>query len=241
MRSSIKKVLTRVMQRIQKTKEKVQFQRCRMYLKQQVGQGSKEYEQYLDMQLRRTLSKKETPLQTRTKSLIDKTAELVDLAHSDVLCVGCRNAAELDYFRDKGAKSVIGIDLFSQREDILVMDMHAMTFEADCFDVIYSSHSLEHALNLEQVSGEFIRTVRDRGIIVVEVPVHYALERTGTDLIDFSSLDNLHRNFEPYVDQILWSETSQTGTFGGELGTDAIRTIIQVKKQKQGLLISGNV
>ena len=166
------------------------------------------------------------------RRLIDRTAELVDLTHSDVLCIGCRNVAELDYFRDKGAKSVIGIDLYSQREDILAMDMHAMTFEADHFDLIFSSHSLEHALNLEQVTGEMIRTVRDGGIIVVEVPVNYDTTRLGTDLIDFGSLHNLHQNFEPYVDQILWSETSQAGAFGGELGTDAIRTIIRVRKHR---------
>ena len=52
--------------------------------------------------------------------------------------------------------------------------------------------------------------------------------------LDFGSLDSLHRNFEPYVDHVLWSETSQAGAFGGELGTDAIRTIIRVRKQ--GLL-----
>ena len=239
--NSLRKILRQARRQLQRPGEAFQFYRCRIKLKKQLAPAYPAYEQYLETQLRRTLFKRDYPLPAYARRLIDRTAELVDLTHSDVLCVGCRNVAELDYFRDKGAKSVIGIDLYSQREDILVMDMHAMTFEADHFDLIFSSHSLEHALNLKQVTGEFIRTVRDRGIIVVEVPVHYALERTGTDLIDFSSLDNLHRNFEPYVDQILWSETSQTGTFGGELGTDAIRTIIQVKKQKQGLLISGNV
>ena len=224
-----------VTQSLRKIRIGIDFWRHRWRLKQKKWQSSQAYEQYLDIQLHRTLSRKNTPLPRRAKLLIDKTAEFIDLTRCDVLCVGCRNMAEINYFRHKGSRSVVGIDLYSQREDILVMDMHAMTFEADHFDLIFSSHSLEHALNLEQVTGEFIRTVRDGGIIVVEVPVHYDVGRTGTDLIDFGSLDNLHRNLEPYVDQVLWSETSQAGAFGGELGTDAIRTIIRVRKQ--GLLV----
>ncbi len=232
MNRSVRRILRQAWYRLQQPWEAFQFYRYRIKLKKRLAPASRTYEQYLEAQLRRTLFKRNNPLPAYARRLIDKTAELVDLAHSDVLCVGCRNAAELDYFRDKGAKSVIGIDLFSQREDILVMDMHAMTFEADRFDVIYNSHSLEHALNLEQVTGELVRTMRDGGIIAVEVPVRYDVKRTGTDLIDFGSLNNLHQSFEPYVDQILWSETSEAGAFNGALGTDAVRTIIRVDKQR---------
>lgn len=191
-----------------------------------------EYQEYFVTQLRRTLYKRKNPLPARAKHLIDRTAETVDLTRSRVLCVGCRNTAELDYFRRKGAKSAIGIDLFSPRSDVLLMDMHAMTFDEESFDVIYSSHSLEHALRPHEVVREFIRTVRGGGVVVVEVPVNYEVRMTqDADISDFGSLEGLRALFAPHVDQVLWSETSRAGDFSGELGTDAVRVIMRIRKQ----------
>src|SRR5262245_5711804 len=80
------------------------------------------YDDYLDIQLRRTLSKRATDPGIGAVTLINRVAE----EHADggrVLCVGCRNALELDRFRAHGFEDVIGIDVFSQRDDIKVMDM----------------------------------------------------------------------------------------------------------------------
>src|SRR5919109_4184542 len=82
-----------------------------------------EYRDYLAVQLRRTLSKRENDPGVGAVTLINCAAS----AHpggGSVLCVGCRNALELDRFRARGFEEVVGIDLFSQRPDILVMDMH---------------------------------------------------------------------------------------------------------------------
>ncbi|MFQ5401330.1 MAG: hypothetical protein ACE5E7_17245, partial [Anaerolineae bacterium] len=86
-----------------------------------------DYAAYLETQLQRTIRKNDNRLQPRTVYLVDKLAELVDLREKEVLCIGCRNHAELKYIAGKGAKKVTGIDLFSSHPDILVMDMHQMT------------------------------------------------------------------------------------------------------------------
>jgi SAM-dependent methyltransferase len=189
--------------------------------------ASAEYQAYLDVQLRRTLSKRDNSLPARARRLIDKTAELIDLSRCSVLCVGCRNAAEIEYFRQKGAKSVVGIDLYSKSPDVLVMDMHAMKFEDDQFDVVYSSHSLEHSLRPEVVIRELVRIARNGGIIVIEVPVNFGDGR-GIENIDFQSVENLLTRFGDHVSRVLWQEIGLPGELG--IGEAVIRLIFIVGK-----------
>ena len=224
----IMRIRRRIGQQMANVQEAIQFQRHRMYLKQQVLQHSKEYQEYLDTQLRRTLSKKDTSLKVGARRLIDKTAELVDLTRCDVLCIGCRNTAEIDYFRNKGARSVVGIDLFSESSDILVMDMHRMTFPDDRFDIIYASHSLEHAYDVQKVVDEILRVARPGALVAIEVPVQY--EARGTDLVDFGNLRNLHAVFEPHIAQVLWSDEQPPHTTENDSGTAVIRTVFSIRK-----------
>ena len=191
-------------------------------------QENADYARYLTVQLQRTLPKKAAPLPARAQALIDQVASQVELTATRVLCVGCRNDAELSYFRQQGAQEVIGIDLYSEQPDILVMDMHRMDFPDSHFDLLYSSHSLEHSFDPQQAIAEFVRVVRNGGMLVVEVPVRY--QRSEADRVDFASLENLHQSFAPHVAQVLWSATTSAGDFGGQLGVDAIRTIIQIRK-----------
>ena len=183
------------------------------------------YRAYLELQLKRTLSKKDAPLQLRTRILVDKLASLMPLDRCDVLCVGCRNFAELDYFESKGARSVTGIDLYSEDPRILVMDMHHLEFSSDSFDVIYSSHSLEHALYPQQVATEFTRVIRSGGYIVVEVPTQF--EARGADLVDYGQIDVLLGLFKSGEEQIVWSESLTADNDKAEVSTGTIRLVIR--------------
>lgn len=182
---------------------------------------------YLNVQLRRTLSKRGGELPQRGRQFIAAVVNHIVPAQSRVLCVGCRNVAELNNFRAGGVASVVGIDLYSTAREILVMDMHAMTFAADSFDLVYSSHSLEHAREPARVIAEFLRVVRPRGVIAIEVPVNYPTR--GADLVDFKSVENLLAAFAPHVVEVLWSEHCTAAT-GGEVGTEAVRVIFRVAK-----------
>src|SRR2546428_8365168 len=129
-----------------------------------------DYRDYLAVQLRRTLSKRETDPGVGAVTLINRVAEQGTDGGS-VLCVGCRNALELDRFRARGFDNVIGIDVFSQRADIKVMDMHEMTFPEDSFDVVYASHALEDSYDVDRVVDEIVRVGRDGAVVGIEVPV----------------------------------------------------------------------
>jgi SAM-dependent methyltransferase len=183
----------------------------------------------LDAKHLRTLPKKKSPIQERTKLLVNKLSNLSDLQGKQVLCVGCRNRAELEYFQDNGVNDVVGIDLYSEDPRIHVMDMHQMMFPNNSFDVVYSAHSLEHAYDINQVVAEFVRVAKNGGLIVIEVPVHYHHTETA-DLIDIESLVNLHQLFEPNISEILWTDEQEPHTATNNAGSAIIRTIFSVKK-----------
>ena len=205
--------------------DNILLQRNSRALDRTIEPPSASYQQYLHLQLKRTFLKRRTPLQARTRALVDRLAGQMEFNGCRVLCIGCRNTAELDYFHTKGCNDVIGIDLHSQRADILVMDMHHMNFPDDHFDIIYSSHSLEHAQDPSQVIVEIIRVARSGALVAIEVPIEF--EPRGADLVDFLSLNQLHSVFTPYLVKVLWSE--QYHSTGTERNT-CIRTIFRIQK-----------
>jgi SAM-dependent methyltransferase len=186
-----------------------------------------EYRDYLATQLKRTLSKSETDPGAGALRLIDEVVEAAPDGRS-VLCIGCRNTLELDRFNARGFEHVVGIDLFSQREDILVMDMHNMSFEDDSFDVVYASHSLEHSYDLERVAREVVRVGRREAVVGVEVPVR--TQQSAADRVVFSGLDQLRGVFEAHVGDEVLGEEAAPHTATNEQGTDVARLVFRLRK-----------
>lgn len=186
-----------------------------------------DYRRYLDVQLARTLSKRETDPGVGARVLVERVVDAGALGSaSSVLCVGCRNAVELDLFREAGAGEVTGIDIFSQREDILVMDMHAMTFAADSFDAVYCSHALEHAYDPALVASEIGRVARSGAVVGVEVPL--GERRSEADRIEFGSLADLRATVAPIAASELWADEQPAWSPTNGQGTAIARLVIRV-------------
>jgi SAM-dependent methyltransferase len=143
-----------------------------------------------------------------------------------VLCVGCRNSHEISMFRNAGFDEVIGIDLFSTDEAILQMDMHAMSFPDDHFDVVFSCHSLEHSYDPTRALSEFARVVKDGGVCTIEVPIRFT--PTSADLQDFGSLQALQSACESFLGEILFAEEAQDTKSG------IVRLAFITRKQTNG-------
>jgi SAM-dependent methyltransferase len=190
---------------------------------------SPEYRDYLAVQLRRTLSKRETDPGVGAVTLINRVAD-AQPAGGSVLCVGCRNALELDRFRARGFADVLGIDVFSQREDIKVMDMHQMTFPDRSFDVVYCSHALEHSYDVDRVAGEIVRVARDDAVVGLEVPVR--AQASAADRVVFAGLDELRAPFAPHVRQELLAEEQPPHSETNEQGTEIARFVFRVQKDR---------
>jgi SAM-dependent methyltransferase len=164
--------------------------------------------------------------------LVERLVERGGLsAESSVLCIGSRNGIELDLFRSHGVGDVVGIDLFSQRRDILVMDMHALRFPDDRFDAVYASHALEHAYDLDTVLGEIGRVTRQGGAVAVEVPVRY--KGSDADLIVFESLGELREALAPHVATVLWDEEQPAGSRTNAQASAVARIIFEPRHRRR--------
>lgn len=187
----------------------------------------REYRNYLAVQLRRTLSKRENDPGAGAVMLINRVADEYP-GGGAALCVGCRNGLELDRFRARGFEDVVGIDLFSQRPDILVMDMHDLTFADDSFDVVYASHALEHSYDVDRVAREIARVARAGAVVAVEVPVR--VQASAADRIVFLGLDQLRQIFEPHIAEELLAEEQQPHSATNEQGTEIARLVFRLRK-----------
>ena len=95
-----------------------------------------------------------------------------------VLSIGCRDAVEIvflkRYFQSLPGLQVTGLDISIADDDIVRGDMHDMPFADNMFDIIISSHALEHCLEPTLVATEMKRVAKQNAIIGIEVPVFNA-------------------------------------------------------------------
>jgi SAM-dependent methyltransferase len=202
------------------------------------GRGhEKVYRDYLRLQLDRSLLKRTRQPKLRTQLLIEQVAASNGVAGATVLCIGSRDGDELECFRRQGFAHVLGIDLFSERPDILAMDMHKLKFPDDRFDIVYACHSLEHAYDAAVVTGEIVRVARQGALVAIEVPIQYTT--TDADRIDFGNLDGLLRLFKGHVGTVLWSEIQPPLTPRNESGTAILRTVFSVSKSRPSAAARG--
>jgi len=187
---------------------------------------SDEYKGYLTAQVERSLSKRANDPGVGARALVREVARWTGRGGS-VLCLGCRNGVELDLFRARGLEPV-GVDLFSQRRDILVMDMHDLLFPDDSFDAVYASHSLEHSYDLDSVLSEIQRIARDGAIVAVEVPVRH--KGSDADLIEFSGVEEVRERLSRLSNRALLQEEHEARTESNGQGSAVARLVLRVEK-----------
>jgi SAM-dependent methyltransferase len=186
-----------------------------------------EYREYLDVQQRRTLSKRANDPGAGARLLVSRVVELGGLSSaSTVLCVGCRNTIELDLFRNAGIRDVTGIDLVSQSPEILVMDMHDMTFPDDHFDAVYASHALEHAYDVPMVASEIARVGRPGAVVGIEVPLGEG--RSDADRIAFHGMHELREAVAEIAGSELWADQQPASTPTNSQGTPVARIVFDL-------------
>ena len=118
-----------------------------------------------------------------------------------MLCVGCRNAYEIDYFTSLGVSKVVGIDLVSVDSRILRMDMHDMNFPDSHFDAVYAGDSFEHAYDVDLLAREFVRVVVPGGLIIMSVPANEATDHV--DRLFVSKADDIYDIFGSACDKVI--------------------------------------
>jgi len=107
----------------------------------------------------------------RSFSIVPKDTKILDAACGDG--VGLRHFKSLDY------TNVVGVELNEDKlatasasgYQVIGRDMHDLSCFGDhSFDVVYSSHSLEHAYRPSKVLSEFHRVLAPGGFLFVVLP-----------------------------------------------------------------------
>jgi SAM-dependent methyltransferase len=191
--------------------------------------SDKDYREYLSVQFKRTFSKRNQIPSRRTAIVMEHMLEVGTLnADSAVLCIGPRDSYELEFFKRKGVPQVCGIDLFSRNPDILVMDMHAMTFPDDSFQAVHASHVLEHAFEVKKAVKEIVRVAVHGALVGVEVPIRY--QTRGADRYDFGGVTGIHELFGSHIMQVFRSDEQPPGSPLNAGGTWVARTVFSIEK-----------
>lgn len=191
----------------------------------------KSYSEYLKLQYNRSKSKfdpNDKKQSARKDSLIKLLSNIINLNKiKNALSIGCRDTYELDLFEKKGIGNVTGIDLYSDDKRILVMDMHDLKFPDKSFDLVYCSHSLEHAFDYKKVCSEIVRILKNNGVITIEVPINY--EVRGSDLHDFNNAENIINIFSQFANfDILFKDNISKDN--NNSGTDIAQVILKINK-----------
>jgi len=103
-----------------------------------------------------------------------------------ILDIACGDGVGLKYFKELGYTDMVGIEYEKEKSlnaskygfPVYNFDMHDLHVELnglhgcadDFFDVVYSSHTLEHSYNPVIVVSEFKRVLKPGGKLVIVVP-----------------------------------------------------------------------
>ncbi len=117
--------------------------------------------------------------------------------------IACGDGVGLRYFKQMGFTDVIGVELNPSKLEmagqsgypIISCDMHDLAnFEDGSVDIVYSSHSLEHAYEPAKVLAEFHRILQPAGALFIVLPypdmgdwndeAHGAKYELGTNIKD---------------------------------------------------------
>ena len=97
---------------------------------------------------------------------------------SRILDAGCGDGAGLTYMGELGFYNTTGVDFSPEKlarasdqgNLVLKADLHQLPFVAPMFDVVYSSHALEHCHSPEVVVAEFVRVAKEDADFIIVVP-----------------------------------------------------------------------
>lgn len=98
----------------------------------------------------------------------------IDDASKKLLDIG----ASKNYVRQEIAAQWTGVDIVGAT-DVIEADAHELPFEDASFDIVFSSHMLEHVLSPAICVSEMKRVVRDEGSIIIGVPLYPGFMSVG--------------------------------------------------------------
>lgn len=151
------------------------------------------YEEYLKLQLQTLESfesnhSKYQEGQDKAIDLLFTEAKVEKL--DSILDICCGDGVGLRKLKKDNYQHVYGVELNKRKYEIAEqigypvsnIDFHDLSiFQDDSFDVVYSSHSIEHAYDAKKVISELIRVLKKAGKLIVIIPYPDKQENGGHD------------------------------------------------------------
>ena len=161
---------------------------------------------------------------------------ITNLEKKKVLCVGARYGIEVEVFKQLGFSNITAVDIYPRADFIIKGDMHQLPFSDNCFDIIYSHHSLDHALFPQKALDQFYRVSRNNAFWVLSIPYN---DFGPEEAIDFDSPDEIKQTLDNYshkivFEQAVWRDKDLSiqprNTWLPEGWQSELRIIIQISK-----------
>ena len=147
-----------------------------------------------------------------------------------ILDCACGDGVGLRVFKELGFKIVAGVEYDEEKADkasetgcpVYNYDFHNLTPLLFTYDVVYSSHSLEHALYPDIVLREFHRVLEPNGVLFLVLPfpdtgtleAHVAKEILGTveddggakvvAYIESMGFELINKQFDSFREPEIW-------------------------------------
>lgn len=163
-------------------------------------------------------------------SRVDRDKKILDIA--------CGDGVGLKEFKKLGFENVTGVEFNKQKADLAretgyevhELDMHNLTnLKSDSFDIVYSSHTLEHAYKPGKALQELHRVLKKGGLLLVVLPypdlsetnvkAHVAKFELGTNktdggksIVDYFQAGRFHllkKEFDKYREPEIWLTLSK--------------------------------
>lgn len=166
----------------------------------------KNYDQYLQLQLQKTLNPKLRSLWTSKdwRRKVDVFSSLFQHLMNEgllkvgdkALCIAARVGQEVLALKEIGVDNAVGVDLVPSPPLVVKGDMHRLPFEEDSFDFEFSN-AFDHALFPALFASEVERTLKPGGILVLHLALKQRPDKySANELMKIDPVLYLFKNFE---------------------------------------------
>lgn len=166
----------------------------------------KSYEEYLQLQLRKTLNPKLRSLWTSKdwRRKVDVFASVFqNLMSNDILkaqdkalCIAARVGQEVLALKEVGVDDAIGVDLVPSPPLVVKGDMHRLPFEQHSFDFEFCN-AFDHALFPSLFAAEVDRTLKPGGFLVLHLALKQRPDKYSAN--ELSKVDPVLYLFKKYT------------------------------------------
>ena len=169
--------------------------------------NTNDYEGYLKKQWKMVDRIYELKLFSKHIDIIEQFLQIypedTSLDSLQILCVGARYGIEMLAFEQLGFKyeNIKAIDIYPRNEQIINADMHDMPFGSNCFDIIYSHHSLDHSLFPEKALSEIKRVSTKDSYWLLTIPYN---DFGKEESIDFDTAEEVESYVTRFKSNILY-------------------------------------